>query len=285
MDITKRDSKMLKGVAILSMLMLHLFCRKENLPYTPLLWVGSTPLIYYFGLFGDICVAMYCFVSGYARYLQASRAELQQRWKRLLRFMIPFWIITAIFSLIGLLIGNTVIPGSIKEFLLNCLTIKNSYNGAWWYANTYILLVALQPLSRKFAERCPAWLVILSTFAFYTIGYGIRFWGWVVCDSVILSWIITHIGLLGTSYFPYAIGMLFCKKQVISLLRKRITSIKARNIYIYIYIHSPYVCRNDHRAWHCAAALCGGHHGDCDDRTALHLPAAEVADRFAALLW
>ena len=66
MDITKRDSKMLKGVAILAMLMLHLFCRKDNLPYTPLLWVGDTPLIYYFGLFGDICVAIYCFVSGYA---------------------------------------------------------------------------------------------------------------------------------------------------------------------------------------------------------------------------
>lgn len=238
MDITKRDSKMLKGVAILSMLMLHLFCRKENLPYTSLLWIGSTPLIYYFGLFGDICVAVYCFVSGYAHYLQASKAELQQRWKRLLRFMIPFWIIAVVFSLVGLLTGNAVIPGSIKEFLLNCLTVKNSYNSAWWYANTYILLVALQPLSRKFAERCPAWLVILSTFAFYTIGYGIRFWGWGACDSVILSWIITHIGLLGTSYFPYAIGMLFCKKRVISLLRHRLASIKARNIYIYRSIQS-----------------------------------------------
>lgn len=233
MDITKRDSKMLKGVAILSMLMLHLFCRRENLPYTPLLWIGSTPLIYYFGLFGDICVAVYCFISGYAHYLQSSKGELQQRWKRLLRFMIPFWVIAVVFSLIGLLAGNSVIPGSIKEFLLNCLTIKNSYNGAWWYANTYILLVALQPLSRKFVERCPAWLVILLTFAFYTVSYGIRFCGWGACDSVILSWIITHVGLLGTSYFPYVIGMLFCKKQVISLLRQRLTAINVRNIYIF----------------------------------------------------
>lgn len=233
MDITKRDSKMLKGVAILSMLMLHLFCRKENLPYTPLLWIGSTPLIYYFGLFGDICVAVYCFISGYAHYLQSSKGELQQRWKRLLRFMIPFWVIAVVFSLIGLLAGNSVIPGSIKEFLLNCLTIKNSYNGAWWYANTYILLVALQPLSRKFVERCPAWLVILLTFAFYTVSYGIRFCGWGACDSVIPSWSITHVGLLGTSYFPYAIGMLFCKKQVISLLRQRLTAINVRNIYIF----------------------------------------------------
>lgn len=242
MDITKRDSKMLKGVAILSMLMLHLFCRRENLPYTPLLWVGSTSLIYYFGLFGDICVAVYCFVSGYAHYMQSSEAQLRQRWKRLLRFMIPFWIIAVLFSLIGLLTGNATIPGSLKEFLLNCLTVKNSYNGAWWYANTYILLVALQPLSKKFAERCPAWLVLLAAFAFYVVGYGIRFWSWGACDSVILSWIVTHIGLLGTSYLPYVIGMLFCKKQVVSSLRQRLAAIKARNIYIYIFTIFAFAC-------------------------------------------
>ena len=90
MDITKRNSKMLKGVAILSMLMLHLFCRRENLPYTPLLWIGGTPLIYYFALFGDICVAVYCFVSGYAHYMQSSEAEIKKRWKHLLLFFIPF---------------------------------------------------------------------------------------------------------------------------------------------------------------------------------------------------
>ena len=219
MDITKRDSKMLKGVAILSMLMLHLFCRRENLPYTPLLWIGGTPLIYYFALFGDICVAVYCFVSGYAHYMQSSEAEIKKRWKHLLHFFIPFWVVAAVFSLIGLLAGNAEIPGSLTKFALNCLTIQNSYNGAWWY-------------SRKFVERCPAWLVMLLTFEFYTVGYGIRFWGGGACDSMVLSWLITHIGLLGTSYFPYMIGMLFCKKQVISLLRQQTAAIGRRTMQI-----------------------------------------------------
>ena len=202
------------------------------MPYTPLLWIGSTPLIYYFGLFGDICVSIFCFISGYAHALQSSEEALRCRWKHLLRFMISFWLITVLFSIIGMCAGNTVIPGNVKEFLLNCLTIQNSYNGAWWYANTYILLVALQPLSRSFAERCPAWLVMLLTFGFYTVGYGIRFWGWGACDSMVLSWLITHIGLLGTSYFPYMIGMLFCKKQVISLLRQQTAAIGRRTMQI-----------------------------------------------------
>ncbi len=226
MDITKRDSKMLKGVAILSMLMLHLFCRRENLPYTPLLWVNDTPLIYYFALFGDICVAIYCFISGYAHYLQSSKSALRQRWKRLLRFFIPFWVIIIVFSLVGLLAGNAEIPKDWKTFLLHCLTIKNSYNGAWWYANTYLVLIILQPLSRKFAERFPTWLALFLSFAFYVLGYGIRFWDWGAVSSAILSWIIFHLGLLGTSYFPYMLGMLFCKWQVIATLRQRLSSFR-----------------------------------------------------------
>lgn len=232
MDITKQDSKMLKGVAILSMLMLHMFCRKENLPYTALLWVKDTPLIYFFGLFGDICVPMYCFVSGYAHCLHSTQSDMKQRWRSLLRFMIVYWVIAVLFAVVGLITGNQTIPGSITEFLLNCLTIRNSYNGAWWYANIYILLVALQPLSNKFVWRCPAWLVLSLTFAFYTLGYGIRFWGWGACDSAVLSWVINHIGLLGTSYFTYAVGMLFCKNNIIQVLRTKITEINARYIYI-----------------------------------------------------
>lgn len=65
----KQDSTAAKGMAILAMAFLHLFCRTENLPYTPLAVIGKTPLIYYFGLFGDICVPVYCFISGYAQYL------------------------------------------------------------------------------------------------------------------------------------------------------------------------------------------------------------------------
>ena len=241
MELSKQDSKMLKGVAIVAMLMLHLFCRKTDLPYVPLIWVGDVPLIYYFGLFGDICVVMFCFISGYAHYLQSSdRSAPFPRWRHLLRFLITFWVIVVTFSLVGLLIGDPVIPGSFGAFLLNCFAISNSYNGAWWYVNTYILLVALQPLSFRFVERCPMALTLLLTFAFYTVGYGIRFWGFGASGSPIVSWIVMHLGLLGTSYFPYVIGMLFRKKRVISRLRKKVASLKIRYIYIYIYrLRSP----------------------------------------------
>ena len=107
------------------------------------------------------------------------------------------------------------------------------------------------------------------------IYYGIRFWGWGSCCSAVLAWIITHIGLLGTSYFPYVIGMLFCKKQVVAALRQRLAAVKARNI----YIHSNYFCWHDRSAWGDTAALCRIHYCDRDDHSALHLPSSCVADK------
>lgn len=175
-DISKKDSKMLKGVAIISMIMLHLFCRKNNLPYTPLIWIGDTPLVYYFGLFGDICIAIFCFISGYIHYKQlCDGTKGKERYLHLLRFFINFWTIVILSVLVGAITKNSDIPGSGLDFLMNCLTLKNSYNGAWWYVNTYLLLVILQPLSYRFIKICPIYLVMAFGFVFYVIGYGIRF--------------------------------------------------------------------------------------------------------------
>lgn len=230
MALSKDDSKMLKGVAILSMLMLHLFCRTDNLPYTPVLWIGSIPLIYYFGLFGDICVSIYCFISGYAHYYQSScLVKTRDRYLHLLRFFIVFWIIALLVALYGIVVQHPTIRYSGWELLLNCLIVKNSYNGAWWYANTYLVLVILQPLSYRFAKKYPVWIVLASAFIFYTIGYGIRFWGWGANDIPIISWVITHVGLFGTSYFPYMIGMIFCKTNIIGVLRKQIANCKLQH--------------------------------------------------------
>ena len=52
MELTKNQIKITKGVAILFMLLLHLFCIKsyEGL-YTPIIMIGNVPLIYYLALF------------------------------------------------------------------------------------------------------------------------------------------------------------------------------------------------------------------------------------------
>ena len=53
MTYNKEDAQMTKGLGILCMLILHLFCRKDAAVFgTPLLWINeSTPFVYTFGFF------------------------------------------------------------------------------------------------------------------------------------------------------------------------------------------------------------------------------------------
>lgn len=223
MEITKQDSKMLKGVAVLGLLMLHLFCRKANLPYAPLLWLGNTPLVYYLGLFGDCCVPIFCFISGYAHYMQYEKqVPARSRWWHLLKFFLLLWVLAVLFAVAGLIMRSDSIPGSPVKFLLNCLTIENSYNGAWWYANTYLLLVILQPLSVRAARRMPVALSVVLAYCLYVVGYALR----IPLASRVQEalptaayWAVSRLALFMTSYFTYTVGMVFRRCGVIGKLR------------------------------------------------------------------
>ena len=47
MELTKRDTQMTKGLAIVFMVLLHLFCRVDNLPYECIKIGGGTISILY----------------------------------------------------------------------------------------------------------------------------------------------------------------------------------------------------------------------------------------------
>ena len=165
MELTKQDTQRAKGVAIIGMVMLHLFCRLGDLPYTPWIRIGETPLIYYLGLFGDFCVPIYCFCSGYAHYL--LKEKLQSDYEKsipnkLLRFLCNYWLVVILFSLIGLLSGNGKdIPGSVSAFLGNLLLYNLSYNGAWWFVITYIFLLALSPQVFRITNKVNSFLLVV----------------------------------------------------------------------------------------------------------------------------
>lgn len=143
----KEDAVMTRGLAILAMVVLHLFCRKgEDVFGTPLLWVNeTTPLVYYFGFFAEICVPIYSLCAGYARALGCvqGRETWRGNLKRILRLMENYWIILVLFSILGLIFDRTgSIPGTPLDFLKSVFLL-HSYNGAWWYLNTYILTLLI----------------------------------------------------------------------------------------------------------------------------------------------
>lgn len=244
MELTKQENQMAKGVAILAMVMLHLFCRLGDLPYTPLIWIGHTPLIYYLGLFGDICVPIYCFCSGYAQILLKGREQSQyrrSRWVRLFKFLLNYWIVLILFSIVGALFDKTgAIPGSVRIFLGNLFLYSLSYNGAWWFVLTYAFLIALSPLFIRAAEKMRPIPLFLVSGALYFVSYIFRFAYPLHFEVMLFQWAWEQLLLIGTSQFSFVLGMLFYQHKVISTLRTKICRVESdsrhKHSYIYIYI-------------------------------------------------
>ena len=225
MELTKQDTTKAKGVAIIGMVMLHLFCRLGDLPYTPLIWIGNSPLIYYLGLFGDICVPIFCFCSGYAHYLLQQQQGTQYKKRipgKLLRFLINYWIVVVIFSVLGLCFDKTnSIPGSFETFVGNIFLYKLTYNGAWWFVITYIFLLLASPFLTKLASKLPTLILLISSSIIYLIMYIFRFEVDLDIQNPVLSWFWQQFVLFGTSQFGYVLGILFCKGKWFGILRNR----------------------------------------------------------------
>lgn len=223
MPLSKQDTLHAKGVAIIAMIMLHLFCRLGDIPYTPLIWMGDTPLIYYLGLFGDICVPIYCFCAGYTHYLlqnQDRNGFIRQIPLRILRFLANYWIIVVLFSLVGLLFDPSgSIPGSFKTFIGNMLVVGMSYNGAWWFVTTYLFLLILSPLAGRITQKIPAVLLCILSGSFYFAAYIFRFQWIIQLDNPILNWCWQQFILFGTSQFSYMLGMITFKCRIPEILR------------------------------------------------------------------
>ncbi len=223
MELSKKDNQMAKGIAIIGMVMLHLFCRIENLPYTPLLWIGETPLIYYLGLFGDLCVPIYCFCSGYAQALlfeKEGEAYKYSRFSRLLKFMINYWIVLIIFSIVGLIAGTSPsVPGTWFDFLGNLFLYDISYNGAWWFVLTYAILVVISPILCKISKKInPIILIVLSGIVYF-VSYLFRFSIQLDMPHIILDKVWEQVVLLGTSQFSFVVGVVFYQQKLMTKLR------------------------------------------------------------------
>lgn len=231
---SKEDAKRGQGLAILAMVMLHLFCKKTPLPYDVKIFVGGTPLIYYFGLFGDICVPIYCFISGYAQVLQQRKTLSNNLWirdnlRRLWRLAINCWIVFALYAVVQILIGS---PLTKAEILGNITFLKITCNGAWWFVFTYAVLIMVAPLLWK-AMKKHGKLTAAVMILFYVSGYMLHLGKICPDGNAFLNWILYQYGNFGFSVFPFWSGMVFAEHDIferISAVFHKIKGIKFQNI-------------------------------------------------------
>ena len=104
MELSKKETNMIKGLASLFLVFLHLFNTRE---YTgniqSILLIKEVPVEYYISLVTGACVSMYLFCSGYGLSMISKNKDIyiKDNLARILKLLINYWIILIIFVVIG----------------------------------------------------------------------------------------------------------------------------------------------------------------------------------------
>ncbi|MBQ6381831.1 MAG: acyltransferase [Clostridia bacterium] len=236
MKYGKEEAVMTRGLAILSMVCLHLFCRLgSDVVCQPLLWINSEkPFVYWIGFFCEICVPLYSMCAGYAQYLmfQKNRSSFKLRGKRILKLLKNYWIILAMFCLLGIFFDTEGrIPGGIWNFLKS-IVLLHSYNGTWWYLKTYIILLLIPAGVLLFpVKKINAYLGVVLCLAMSA--------GWYLAGKFQLTDITFHntvfefikteiLNLIHVLPF-FWIGAFLCKANIFEVLGERIQNSNRKN--------------------------------------------------------
>lgn len=158
----KEYAQAISGIAILLMVAHHFFgFGSWLLPGVTWLSVGKMAGIEVeriIGAFGKICVSLYAFNSGYVLWVNRSDyRHFPYRMKRLLKFLIAYWVIVLLFGLYALVVGDKNPEGiDMLLVLVGYATGANAdyVNVAFaWYVTYYIFFMSLASV----------WLRLFST--------------------------------------------------------------------------------------------------------------------------
>ena len=207
--MTKSQTAMLKGVAIMMMLFLHLF----NFPTIatkchPFLFLNDVPIVYFVS---RACnpVGIFLMLSGYGlSYLYArERLSLKGQLQRLLKLYIHYLCILLVFVVLGSYVLPEKYPGTISEFLMNMMGVSCSYNPVTWFLLPFMLLSLSSVLLFKYLDKIRlrySLLIVWILFMFATFVYS----RYVAPANAYDKW-YTNIVIYFQFLLPFLIGAAF----------------------------------------------------------------------------
>lgn len=182
MEFTKEKTNIAKGIAICLMFAFHLYTFEERL-INGNTFIPTIPFFnaeHYLGNFGNICVSIFLFLSGYGMYLGSQKSPnnvFNYAIAKLKDLYINYWLYLLIFVPFGLFVIEDLsaldpigIYYSTKSTIVfnNLLGFNTTYNLDWWFVSMFaIIIVFLFPLYTIIIQRNSIALIILSLTLYY----------------------------------------------------------------------------------------------------------------------
>ena len=231
MEFTRKDTKVIKGIAICLMLYHHLFAYPHKIMadniFISLCSFGDTSLSTYIGQFGRICLPMFVFLSGYGCYKSSRRSDDLQGLvlRQMLGVYKSFWMVFVLFVPLSLFLFGIRPQPVQRELIYGFFGLHCSFNGEWWFVVPYVLLLLMFPAVKRFLERRTAllptdllWIALLNAFVCYVLPELCAFPVLTpLCSSVFWEHIQVMMGLLP----GFALGSVFARYQLLDQVKSR----------------------------------------------------------------
>lgn len=222
---SRHDAAIMSAIGVLLMIAHHLFGFQDFLSpdvgWNSMFMLCGIEVERIIAAFGKICVALFAFNSGYVMWkMQHSYLDTFNRCRRILSFLVSYWIILLLFWIYAIIIGDPL-PG-FKDALMNLAGLNTGPDKIFvnipfaWYVAYYVSFIILSPILLKLFSRS-----LTSDIALYIlIGITLQF---IRCDF--LSPLMIGIE-----------GMLFAKYSIFQLIAGRIPTFRIHLFLIVISI-------------------------------------------------
>lgn len=204
-SLSLRDTRILKGVALLLLLCHHLFYSSGDFDDW---YIGQIPVVHTFGMQSKLCVAIFVFLSGYGLMSGALKtgginSVLAFYRRRYVKLMVNFWLIWLLFVPMGVLVFNRTFPDVYGDhYILRVFTdllgicSTSSYNPTWWFYGCIISLYFLFPFLYRIVDY---WYLLIPLSIVLAFVFIIPMPGLELCREYLGSFLL---GMIFRKYPP-----------------------------------------------------------------------------------
>lgn len=243
-QLTLDDTNVLKGIAILLMLVHHLFY-PQNGYFSDIHLYKDYYLVEQIGLFSKVCVSFFVFLSGYGltqKYKSTGEISNLKGYyvHRFSKLYLNYWLVWILFVPISIyLYGYTfddayqssIIPHVITDVLgLHKVIFVNTpcYNPSWWFYSCIIILYGIFPFLFKWARKSFFSLFFFTlAVSFIPIGYlnAISFFVISFVLGIGIAMSINDIEAQMTPWVGGALLTVFCLERNLNMYQNLVDAI------------------------------------------------------------
>ncbi|MCR5149098.1 MAG: acyltransferase [Eubacterium sp.] len=244
----KRESNIIKGIAVIMMLVHHLFNDRKLIKLASFGSDWSKDTVYHASVFFKICVPIFVFISAYGLSKQYVKKDIlrdgktvaKDAFRRYKKLIFGLWAIMAVAVVVSFIV-NKHLPQDVyapkegdrfvKNLIIDMLGLSKFfetplYNNTWWYIGFAILLFMLLPLINMLHGRVGALIIPLSLFA-----------------AVLLQEFQNTMAVYLSRYIlGIAVAVVFARDNIIEKFKETVTSNLVRILFVIAEIGAIVAC-------------------------------------------